>query len=456
MSLFSLLGVARDGLQAQSAGVSVTGQNISNVNTPGYVRRSAVLAERQASQGGVEVVTTARSFDRLTHRRAVEEHGRRGAADARADALASAESVLAPGSGDIADRLGAFFGSLSALSATPADTSARADVLRQASDLARQISGTASDLESLRGDLYTQARGAAGELNERLGRIATLNASIAEATGRGDPGVELRDERDRLVQEVGDRVGARAVEDASGQVTLFAAGAALVEGSHAASLGVDLDASGNLRVQVQRPGEPAVDVTASVTQGSLGGLREARDVDIPRAASALDGFAFDLASATNAAHSAGFGLDGTGGRALFTTTATPAGAARAMALNPALEGHPERLAAAASAADVPGGNTVALRLAGLAGRPLGTGTAPPAERFGALAADLGSRRAAAESERALRADTVAQAENLHASSSGVSLDEEMVNLSRFQRAFEASTRVLRAADELLDNLMKSF
>jgi len=454
MSLFSLLGVARDGLQAQSAAVAVTGQNITNVNTPGYVRRSAVLATRPASQGGVEVVTTARSFDRMTYGRAVEEHGRRGAADARADALASTESVVAPGSPDIADRANAFFQSLNTWSGAPADTAARLDVLRRASDLTRQVSGTANDLESLRGDLYTRARGAAGEVNERLGRIATLNTAIAEATGRGDAGADLRDERDRIVQEVGDRVGARAVEDASGRVTLFAAGAALVEGGRAAALGVDLDAVGNLRVQVQRAGDPAVDVTASTTQGALGGLREARDADVPRAAAELDRFAFDLAAAVNAAHTAGAGLDRTSGRALFTATATATGAARALAIDPALNGHPERLAAASAAADLPGGNAVALQLAGLAGRPLG-GSAPPAERFGALAADLGTRRAAAESERGLRADTVAQAENLHASSAGVSLDEEMVNLSRFQRAFDASTRVLRVADELLDNLIRS-
>ena len=64
--------------------------------------------------------------------------------------------------------------------------------------------------------------------------------------------------------------------------------------------------------------------------------------------------------------------------------------------------------------------------------------------------------AAAETESTLRADTVTQADNLHASAAGVSLDEEMVNLSRFQRAFDASTRVLRVADELLDTLIKSF
>ena len=63
MSLFSLLSVARDGLVAQSAGVSTVGQNIANANTPGYVRRGVTLATRPiggASMGGVEVVGTTR------------------------------------------------------------------------------------------------------------------------------------------------------------------------------------------------------------------------------------------------------------------------------------------------------------------------------------------------------------------------------------------------------------
>jgi flagellar hook-associated protein 1 FlgK len=127
-----------------------------------------------------------------------------------------------------------------------------------------------------------------------------------------------------------------------------------------------------------------------------------------------------------------------------------------MALNPALVGQPDRVAAAGAATDLPGGSTVALQIAGLSSRALAGGTTPPAERFGAVAADLGVRLQAANAEEQLRDDTVQQAETLRESASGVSLDEEMVNLSKFQRAFEASTRVLRVADELLDTLMKSF
>src|SRR5438552_153317 len=80
-SLFGLLGIARTGMTAQTAALETTGQNVSNVSTPGYVRRSAVLANDGA--GGVQVTGIARSFDGFTFARLVGEQSKRGAADAR-------------------------------------------------------------------------------------------------------------------------------------------------------------------------------------------------------------------------------------------------------------------------------------------------------------------------------------------------------------------------------------
>jgi flagellar hook-associated protein 1 FlgK len=72
-----------------------------------------------------------------------------------------------------------------------------------------------------------------------------------------------------------------------------------------------------------------------------------------------------------------------------------------------------------------------------------------------MASDVGFRKNAADSEVRLRTDTLAVAESLSDGANGVSLDEEMVDLSRYQRAFEASSKVLRTADELLQALMEA-
>jgi flagellar hook-associated protein 1 FlgK len=123
-----------------------------------------------------------------------------------------------------------------------------------------------------------------------------------------------------------------------------------------------------------------------------------------------------------------------------------------MAVDPSVAGQPNLIAAAQSASDVPGGNDTAVALAQLATQPLpGGGT--PSTQFAALTAQIGNAASAANSDSATRADTVTQAENLNSSASGVSLEEESVNLTKFQQAFQAATRVLQTADSLLDDFM---
>jgi flagellar hook-associated protein 1 FlgK len=455
-SLFALLGTMQEGLAAQQAGLDVTGQNISNVSTPGYVKRTAVLEARAVlpgSDGGVDVAEVQRAFSSFTYSQLLVGHGNKGAADARGSALGEAQSVVAPnGGGGIGDSMNAFFSSLQALSATPGDPSARSAVLDKATQLAASFSSTANGLSGVQSSLYSQAQGVVRDINQELGQIAQLNGQIAQAHGLGDNAPDLRDKRDQLVSQVADRIGARVVPDASGAVTLFAAGTVLVSADHASSLSASLDPSGAMKFLVNRPGGAADDVTKGVTDGTLGGLREARDVDIAKTSAGLDQLAYDFSNAVNSVHASGFGLDGVSGRALFAPPAQVAGAAARMAVDPSVAGQPNRVATAANSADLPGGNDVAIQLAQLSGQSMGAG-GPPSQQFATIAAQLGSAKSSADADAATRADMLTQAENLNSSASGVSLNEEMVNLTRFQQAFEAATRVLQVTNQLLGDFM---
>lgn len=448
--LFSVLSIARDGILTHGAALDVVSQNIAGVSTPGFVRRTADI--QAVRSGGVTMKGATRSFDRFSFAQLADQQSRLSAAGTRADALSDVESLVAPSGGTISDRIDGLVDALHQLALQPSDVSMRSAMLARADAVARDFAETADSLSGLRGELFGQAKNVADEVNDRLSRLASMDKSIVEGDARGESTADLRDQRDEIVRDIAQRVGGHAVEDDHGSLTLFVAGTVLYQGGVAAKLSVAEDAQGALAIAADRNGN-VVDVTSKVDGGVLGGIVEARDADIPRTLSMLDHLAFDFSNAVNAVHAGGTGLDGASGRPLFTSPTQIAGAAHAMALDPSMVDHPERVAASASSADLPGGNDVAISLSRIGEATL-AGGGNVSERFAALANDVGVARTNAESERSMREDTVTTATALRESASGVSTDEEMIKLQQFQRGMEASMKVLSTVNDLFDSLMR--
>lgn len=453
-SLFGVLGVVREGLAAQQAAVSLTGQNVANANTPGYVRRQAILAGN-APTGGVTYQGVNRSFDQFTYGRLIDEQGKQGSATARSNALSQLEGIVAPSSGGIGDQVDTMMASLQALTGAPSDVATRAAVLGNAQNLAASISNAATGIEKSRDSMLSDAQGVAADLNQSLSSIAKLNGQIANAVATGNDASSLKDQRDQLVTDVASKIGAKTIAGDNGQITLFAAGTTLVDGNTAASISVQADPNNNLQIQAHRSDGTTLDVTSYVADGSLGGIKEARDADATSTLGQLDQYAYDLSNAFNGINASGYGTDGTTGNNIFVAPASVTGAAKAMALDPGIVGKPEKIAASSTAAGLPGGNDLAVKLAGLATAPLGATSQSPTARFATIASALGIAKQSADNEVSLRQSTVGQAQTMNDSASGVSLDEEMTNLTQYQRAFEASSKVLQAVDELLQNLIQS-
>ncbi|MEO8796854.1 MAG: flagellar hook-associated protein FlgK, partial [Polyangiaceae bacterium] len=310
-------------------------------------------------------------------------------------------------------------------------------------------------IQKSRDSMLSDAQSVASDVNQSLSSIAKLNGQIANAVASGNDASSLKDQRDQLVTVVASKIGAKTIAGDNGQITLFAAGTTLVDGNTASSISVQADANDNLQIQAHRSDGTTLDVTSYVADGSLGGIKEARDTDATSTLNQLDQYAYDLSNAFNSINASGYGTDGTTGNNIFVAPASVTGAAKAMALDPGIIGKPEKIAASSTAAGLPGGNDLAVKLAGLASAPLGGTTQSPTARFATIASSLGIAKQSADNEVSLRQSTVGQAQTMNDSASGVSLDEEMTNLTQYQRAFEASSKVLQAVDELLQNLIQS-
>jgi flagellar hook-associated protein 1 FlgK len=456
-SINNLLGLARDALNAQSFALNVVGQNVTNANTPGYVRRDAILETRIAGNityGGVQVAGIERSVDKFLQARTYDATSFDSGARSRDGALGSIEALFNDSAGTgVSSSLDALFSSFGQLAANPNDPTARAAVLDRADAFANNVRSIGDELATQRNDLLTQATGTATQINDFTSQVAKLNSQIALAEAAGNDASDLKDKRDHLVEQISQDINVHVFTDGAGKVNLAVGGAMLVEGDNANALGITLKSDGTMQMSIGN-GPTSTDVTSQVTGGTLGGLREARDVDAVAVQQNFDQFVYDVATAINGQHAQGYGLDGNNGRNLFTLSG-PSGAARSIALDPAMVGRPDLVAAASSAATLPGGGDNAVLLGQLAGQNIATGgTRTATEAYSDVIGDVGERKAGSAHDADVRAAVLSQAKSMRDSVSGVSMDEEMLSLTRFQRAYQAGAKLVATADELLDTLLR--
>jgi flagellar hook-associated protein 1 FlgK len=180
-------------------------------------------------------------------------------------------------------------------------------------------------------------------------------------------------------------------------------------------------------------------------------MLDARDGAMRMAQERIDTFALDFANAVNAVAQTGFALDGSTGRSVFSVQATARGAARTLAIDPALASNAS-LFPAAGAAGAPGDATIAQQMIDTETQPLSSGRSAE-EELASITASYGATTsrvvATAEGDGAV----LKNLETMRQSVSGVSVDEELVNMQRSQRAYEAVARVIKTADQMLETLL---
>src|SRR6188472_742138 len=209
--LFGMLSTTARSLDAQRYGLDAAGQNIANVNTPGYSRRvvdfGAVppTSERLNAGNGVEVLGVRRLRDRFFDRRLFQENPAQNRESALAEALGVVESSLGSPDATLNARLNQFFDGFSALAQAPTSSTARADVLARGQALAGEIRATDG-----------RFRSSVDEINSLANRLASLNDRIANADESGT--MTLRDEQNEVVKALSSYVDIETIDHPNGTV----------------------------------------------------------------------------------------------------------------------------------------------------------------------------------------------------------------------------------------------
>ena len=319
----SLFDIANSGLQAYRKGLSVTGQNIGNINTEGFKRREANLEEVTSGSGGVQssgsqvglgvrVESIRRSFDAYLQTRVRTSLAQFEKTDVFVGGLKEIENMLLPGDAGLGNFLGNFFASLQAVASSPADKAPRVVAIEDSKALANAFRQTHQMLSDVKNGILQEAEREAKLLSDLAAQAAKNNARIL-STGQGSSSNFLFDTRDKLVDEISrlaevtTDLGSRS--DALVRLGTSGVGLELVSGKDSKTVEV-LNDPRTLSFSVD--GTP----TSQIVNGKLKGLQTSYGT-VSDVISEIDLLAFNFVRPVNAQHREGLDIDGAQGLDLF-------------------------------------------------------------------------------------------------------------------------------------------
>jgi len=315
-----------------------------------------------------------------------------------------------------------------------------------------------ADLVEIQNDIDAGVSAAVNEINTLSSQIADLNNKIVSIEATEHSANDYRDERDRLLKELSESIDFTTTEAGDGRVTVtLGDGTNLVEAPSVANpsgtnalYATDTTGDGFLNIAWSDPA--GVNIDSDISGGKIRGLLDVRDNIIPGYLSSLDGLAAQLIADVNAVHAGGYGLNDTVSRGFFAGTD-----ASDISVDPAIVGNVNNIAAAQTAsggAGLSGDNTNALAMANLQSSLTMSGnTANYNDFYSALVSEVGIDMQQTDQRYDYQSAMVAQLDNYRESISGVSLDEEMVNLIKYQHAYDASAKLISTIDEMLQTLI---
>ena len=456
-----VLNVAKTALNTQQKALDITATNIANVNTDGYSRQRITMEQNEPVRypGGTFGTgvranpTIQRMYDRFLAAQITAAASQQGRWEAQREVLEKVELMVDEVSGyGLNAAMADFWNAWQDLANQPSGYAERATLLANAQNLTRVFNQLSSNLNQVRADSDTSITATLGDINRLTARIAELNLNIASLEANGQHSANtFRDQRDLALKSLSSLIEVNSFEDAHGYLTITTAtGHSLVDRSRSWDLAAAANADGLQDVFWQNGSGAPHNITADIAGGKLKGWLEARDTIVPDYLARLDDVAVALASAVNSQHGDGIDLTAAAGLDFFSS-ATAAGT---LAVNQTIVNDINRIAAAASTENIPGGNGNAIAMAQIPNQLLmGAGSATIDGFYNALVGDLGRSVSQAQANTAHQSMVSLQLATYREEVSGVSLDEEMVNMIQFQSAYSAAAKLVSTVDEMLRTLI---
>lgn len=465
-STFGGLEIGRRGLQTHQIALDVTSHNMTNASTPGFSRQRGEITAtdpysypaftyyKGASQlgTGVDVTSIMRIRDQFIDDRILTETSTLGRWESRRDMLDQMELVVnEPSDANIRTYTDEFWESLQELSMKAGDNSVayslRANVREKATTLADEIRHNYIEYQTTRLNVNEQIKTQVNEINTIAGQIAQLNDQIGKVTALGQQPNDLLDQRGLYVEKLSKMVGFNHFYDKEGRINITIGGRPLVLGTQVTEIGMkSTDNTEGMVDLFWKDGVWVTNQSVELTGGTLKGLLEIRDNDLPRMIDSLNEFASTFINEINAIHRQGYGIDEaqTHGIDFFRGTS-----AQDIEIGAEIEEDINKIGASKTGA--PGNGEIALEMAQLKQKEIfNNGTTTLGDYLGAMVSQLGADSETSKAQAENQTTLIGNLDNRRESICGVSYDEEMTNMIKYQQGYNAAAKIIVTMDEMLD------
>ena len=460
-SLLNALNAGKTSLLTNQKSIEIVGNNIANVNTEGYSRQRAELTQIPAVNfgdffigQGVTVSDVTRDYSVFINRQLQNKSIEYGEETGKSNSLTELERIFSVSEDNLASQINDFFDAWQELTANPSGQVERDMVMQRGQLLGDAFKGITDDMDTVVSNMNTEITGEVSSLNEKITEIAKLNDRINLVEISGQTANSARDQRDLIVKDLAETLGVQTYTDNRGMLCVqLPGGMPLVQGNMASTIKT-VTVGSNVNLQLDATGVP-MDISLDNLGGKMKGMFEIRDVFIAGLRNDLNTLATDLTSAVNTEHAAGYGSDGVNGRNFFQDMATLAPGEVASRHVTVTLTDASQVAAAGNPAAAAGDNENALRIAQLeVTHKVGTTNDTFDNFFSQMVATVGIEASRNDLALAGAKDATVQLQNLRDGYSGVSLEEEMIDLIQYQRGFESSAKFLSTVDEMLNSLLQ--
>ncbi|MEQ1947117.1 MAG: flagellar hook-associated protein FlgK [Bryobacteraceae bacterium] len=449
-SLFASLVNSTGALQVYGRVFNVIQNNVTNVNTPGYVEQEQSLVPMPFDPaggltGGVLPGRMLSARSSYLEQSVRNQQQLLGDAQQRAGDLSQIESLFdTGGETGVSGALNDFFNSFSQLAVNPNDIVSRQNVIEAAGKLSQAFNQNAIGITRVSNNVDGETRDTVTAINSLTKQIAEINSHFrSNADSAGDAGLDAL--MHSSLEKLSGLVNYSLVKTSDGSYTLYAGGQTpLVIGDHVYPLSADFsNPTTVIRDALGR------DVTSQLEGlgGTLGAMLEEKNGTLVGYKTALDSVASAVADSVNAQLSQGVDRNGNAPQKNLFSYSPTLGSAFTLSVTDIT---PDEIAAALPSA--PGGNGNAVALAQLALQP-SVGGFTFTQAYGNLGGLVGRDIAQAKQDQSTQQDLVTQAQAARAAASGVSLDKEAAKLLQFQQAYQAVGKMVGVLNTLTDTVL---